>query len=195
MATRREAKEASAARVIAAATELFTSQGYAATTVPLIAAAAGVSVGTVAGVGSKDALFLRVWEESSTASSLAVLQSARAASDSVTERVWAYFGMMIESSIARPDALRDYFVAYLREREHDANQERLNGVVAAIRDLFPADEHSERTSPAWLAAWTLWLTFSSLCFGLAATSVSPDEVRRRMRSIVEAQCQPFEGTR
>ena len=78
MATRREAKEASAARVIAAATELFTSQGYAATTVPLIAAAAGVSVGTVAGVGSKDALFLRVWEESSTASSLAVLQSARA---------------------------------------------------------------------------------------------------------------------
>lgn len=192
MGSRAESKAESSRRVVAAAAELFTRQGYGATTVPLIAAAAGVSVGTVASVGSKDALFLRVWEEASTAASLDMLAGARHASESVTERVWSYFDGLVESSIAMPDGLRDYFVAYLRERDHVENQARLADVVNAIRDLFPADEQPATTSPALLAAWTLWLSFSSICFGLAATSIPPVEARRLMRSVVVAQCAPFE---
>jgi AcrR family transcriptional regulator len=175
-----------------AASALFTQQGYAATTVPRIAAAAGVSVGTVASVGSKDALFLRVWEEASTAASLDMLAGARQASESVTERVWSYFDGLVESSVAVPDGLRDYFVAYLRERDHVENQARLAGVVDAIRALFPADQLPAGDSPAMLAAWTLWLSFSSICFGLASTSIPPEEARRLMRSVVVAQCAPFE---
>jgi len=189
---RAEAKVESANKVVAAAADLFTRQGYAATTIPQIAAAAGVSVGTVASVGSKDALFLRVWEEASTAASLDMLAGARQASGSVTERVWSYFGGLVESSIAMPDGLRDYFVAYLRERDHADNQTRLAEVVDAIRELFPADEHPASESPAVLAAWTLWLSFSSICFGLAATSIPPAEARHLMRSVVVSQCAPFE---
>lgn len=189
---RAEAKAESARRVVAAAADLFTRQGYSATTVPQIAAAAGVSVGTVASVGSKDALFLRVWEEASTAASLGMLAEATEASGTVTELVWSYIGALVDSSIAMPDGLRDYFVAYLRERDHAENQARLAGVVDAIRGLFPSDENSREKSPAMLAAWTIWLSFSSVCFGLAATSIPPEEARRLMRAVVEAQCAPFE---
>lgn len=192
MVTRAESKAESSRRVVAAAGELFTRQGYAATTVPQIAAVAGVSVGTVASVGSKDALFLRVWEEASTAASLDLLAGTRRASGSVTERVWSYFDILVESSIAMPDGLRDYFVAYLRERDHAENQARLASVVEAIRGLFPIDQLAAEESPVMLAAWTLWLSFSSICFGLAATSIPPEEARRLMRSIVVAQCAPFE---
>lgn len=189
---RAEAKAESARRVVAAAADLFTRQGYSATTVPQIAAAAGVSVGTVASVGSKDALFLRVWEEASTAASLGMLAEATEASGTVTELVWSYIGALVDSSIAMPDGLRDYFVAYLRERDHAENQARLAGVVDAIRGLFPSDENPRERSPAMLAAWTIWLSFSSVCFGLAATSIPPEEARRLMRAVVEAQCAPFE---
>lgn len=192
MGSRAESKAGSQRRVVAAAADLFARQGYEATTVPQIAAAAGVSVGTVAGVGSKDALFLRVWEETSTAASLGVLAGARAATGSVTERVWTYFEGLVEASIAMPDGLRDYFVAYLRVRDHAENQARLSGVVDAIRDLFPSDGLPALESPARLASWTLWLSFSSICFGLAATSIPPDEARRLMRAVVVAQCAPFE---
>jgi len=178
--------------VVAAAADLFTRQGYSATTIPEIAAAAGVSVGTVASVGSKDALFLRVWEEASTAASLGMLAGARQVPGTVTERVWSYFGGLVDSSIAMPDGLRDYFVAYLRERDHVENQARLTEVVAAIRGLFPADENPAAEVSAMLAAWTLWLAFSSICFGIAATSIPPEEARRLMRAVVEAQCAPFE---
>lgn len=190
---RAESRVESAHRVEVAAADLFTRQGYAATTIPQIAAAAGVSVGTVASVGSKDALFLRVWEQSSTAASLGMLAQARSASGSLTDRVWSYIGALVESSIAMPDGLRDYFVAYVRERDHAENQARLAEVVDAIRGLFPSDEHPEGESPARLAAWTIWLSFSSVCFGLAATSIPPEEARRLMRAVVEAQCAPFEG--
>lgn len=190
---RAESKIESSRRVILAATDLFTRQGYAATTVPQIAAAAGVSVGTVAAVGSKDALFLRVWEEFSTATSLGMLADAKSASGSLSARVWSYFGNLVESSIAMPDGLRDYFVAYLRERDHTENQTRLDEVVEAIRGLFPADQQSPAESPARLAAWTIWLSYSSICFSLAATSIPPEEARRLMRAVVEAQCAPFEA--
>jgi len=193
MSSRSESKAESSRRVVAAAAGLFTRRGYAGTTVPQIAAAAGVSVGTVAGVGSKDALFLRVWEEASTTASLDMLARARQAPGSVTERVWGYFGGLVEASISMPDGLRDYFVAYLREHDHAENTARLGEVVDAIRGLLSADERLAEDSSASLAAWTLWLSFSSICFGLAATSIPSEEARQLMRAVVVAQCAPFEG--
>ena len=199
MGTRAESRQQTAARVVAAASGLFSQQGYGPTTVPQIAAEAGVSVGTVASVGSKDALFLRSWEESSTAASLALIAEAATASDSVTERVWTYIGHMVEATIAAPDAVRDYFVAYLRASDHAANLGRLNEVGAALRGLFPDEPPEEDSlakgpfgSPAELASWTIWLAFSAVCFGLAASSYPPEDARALMRAVVESQCAPFE---
>ena len=193
MSTRTQAREATVAKVMAAASRVFGERGYRATTIPLIAEAAGVSVGTVASVGSKDDLFLRSVEELSTANSLAMIREA-ASAVTVTERVWAYVGQMVEASIATPEQTQDYFVAYLRSSDHEQNLARVQEVNQALRDLFPADGLSWEESPAALAASTIWLSFSALSFSLAASSVPPDTARQLMRSIVEAQCAPFETT-
>ncbi len=175
--------------VLAAAGELFWSQGYAATTIPQIAARAGVAVGTVAKVGSKDALFLRTWEEGSTEISLRLIREAAVAS-TVTGRVWGYFGQLIEAAIAMPQMLRDYFVAYLRAAEHEENIARLEQVLDALTGLFPGDRRPD--SPMRLAAWTLWLSYSGLVLGLASNTSSAEQSRGLMRAIVETQCAPFE---
>lgn len=191
MSTRAQARVATVAKVMAAAAEVFGERGYRGTTIPLIAEAAEVSVGTVASVGSKDDLFLRSFEELSTANSLAMIRQASSAA-TVTERVWGYVGQMMEASITLPDHTQDYFVAYLRSSDHDQNLARVQGVMEAIRTLFPEDDLPWDDSPAALAASTIWLSFSALSFSLAASSVPPDIARRLMRSIVEAQCAPFE---
>ena len=189
--TRAQAREATVARVLAAASRVFGEQGYRATTIPLIAGAAGVSVGTVASVGSKDDLFLRSVEELSTANSLAMIREAASAA-TVTERIWGYAGRMVEVSIAMPQMIQDYFVAYLRSGDHAQNLGRVQGVLEAIRGLFPEDGLPWDESPAALAATTIWLSFSAICFSLAASSLPPDTARQMMRSVVETQCAPFE---
>ncbi len=176
--------------VLAVAGELFWTQGYAATTIPQIAARAGVAVGTVAKVGSKDALFLRTWEEGSTEISLRLISDAAAAA-TVTERVWAYFGQLVEAAVSMPQMLRDYLVAYLRAAEHEENLARLDQVLDALAGLFPGDRN-QPDSPARLAAWTLWLAYSGLVLGLASRTSTAEQARRLMRAIVETQCAPFE---
>jgi AcrR family transcriptional regulator len=176
--------------VLAAAGELFWSRGYAATTIPQIAAKAGVAVGTVAKVGSKDALFLRTWEEGSTEISLRLITEAAAAS-TVTEGVWAYFGQLIEAAISMPQMLRDYFVAYLRAAEHEDNIARLEQVLDALAGLLASNRNGP-DSPTRLAAWTLWLSYSGLVLGLASNTSSAEQSRGLMRAIVETQCSPFE---
>lgn len=178
--------------VMAAATELFWTQGYTATTIPMIAEKAGVAVGTVAKVGSKDELFLRAWEERSTEVSLHLLSRAGVVSDSVTERVWSYLSLMLEATTLMSDTIRDYLVAYLRASDHAANIRRLDSVVGAIRNLFPEDDRGE-DSPAQVAALSLWLAYSSFVFSLAANSCDADDARRLLRAIVEAACAPFES--
>lgn len=193
MSSRAQARTATIAKVMEAASQVFSEQGYRGATIPLIAAAAGVSVGTVASVGSKDDLFLRSVEELSTANSLAMIRRAASAS-TVTERVWSYVDPMVEASIAMPDQIQDYFVAYLRSSDHEQNLARVQEVTEALRGLFPDDGLPWDDSPAALAASTIWLSFSALCFSLAASSVPPEMARRLMRSIVETQCAPFETT-
>lgn len=192
MGVRAEQQARRDAAVMAAATELFWSRGYAATTIPMIAEAAGVAVGTVAKVGSKDELFLRAWEERATELTLQLLDYAAQASDSVTERVWAYLSRSLDATIALTDPIRNYLVAYLRSAHHSDNLTRLDTVVTAIRRLLPEDELGKE-SPAQTAALTLWLSYSSFVFSLAARSCEPDEARRLLRAIVETTCAPFEG--
>jgi len=55
-------REETHARVVAAASRLFLDRGYRATTVRDVAAAAGVSVGTVMTVGDKDALLVATFD-------------------------------------------------------------------------------------------------------------------------------------
>lgn len=60
--TRAERKSATRERVIASAQRLFVEQGFGVTTIRQIAADAGVSVGTVMGVGDKNSLLLAAFD-------------------------------------------------------------------------------------------------------------------------------------
>jgi AcrR family transcriptional regulator len=59
---RRQQAEQTRSRIVAAAAELFAAEGYARTTLPKIAAAAGVSAETVQGQGPKAALLIAAAE-------------------------------------------------------------------------------------------------------------------------------------
>ncbi len=198
MPTRAEAKSTTAERVLRAAATLFPRQGYASTTIPQIARAAGVSVGTVATVGSKDALFVRSIEEMSTRTTLELLRDA---SDlpTVTERVWHVLGNLFDAVVDMPETIRDYLAAYLRATDHDANVGRLLSVITGLRGLWPPDEAPEDESPAMLAAITTWLSYSGIAFAfVSGSSARPldddlaDTYRDTLRRVVQAQCQPFE---
>ena len=60
--TRADQKSATRARVVASAQKLFVEQGFGGTTIRRIASDAGVSVGTVMGVGDKDSLLLAAFD-------------------------------------------------------------------------------------------------------------------------------------
>lgn len=61
--SRAAARDETRAKVLASAERLFRGQGFAATTVRQIATDAGVSTGTVMGVGDKDGLLIEVFDE------------------------------------------------------------------------------------------------------------------------------------
>lgn len=61
--SRVEAKADTRVRVLVSADRLFREHGFAATTIRRIAVDAGVSVGTVMGVGDKDALLVAIVDE------------------------------------------------------------------------------------------------------------------------------------
>ena len=63
MMSRRDNKEKTTERVLAAAEQLFTAQSFRSTTIRDIARTAGVSIGTVMGVGDKDTLLVTVLEQ------------------------------------------------------------------------------------------------------------------------------------
>lgn len=60
--SRAETKQATRSRIVAAAGELFQVNGFAGTSIRMIADAAGVSVGTVMSVGDKNGLLVRVFD-------------------------------------------------------------------------------------------------------------------------------------
>ncbi|MCQ9366647.1 TetR/AcrR family transcriptional regulator [Brevibacterium sp. 50QC2O2] len=63
MKTRDVQRRATNAKVLASADRLFRTQGFAQTTIREIAAAGGVSVGTVMSVGDKNALLLECFDQ------------------------------------------------------------------------------------------------------------------------------------
>ncbi|MUL63867.1 TetR family transcriptional regulator [Mycobacterium sp. CBMA 234] len=61
--SRAAARDETRAKVLASAERLFRGQGFADTTIRQIAADAGVSTGTVMGVGDKDGLLIEVFDD------------------------------------------------------------------------------------------------------------------------------------
>jgi AcrR family transcriptional regulator len=105
MATQAERRETTRAAILAAARELFASQGFAATSVDDIAEAAGVAKGAVYHhFASKEAVFETVFEAASQSLVPRVIEAAGAAPDeleSIVRGTEAYFQACAEPALGR----------------------------------------------------------------------------------------------
>lgn len=194
MGVRDQGRAERSRRVVDEATRLFLLQGYAATTIPQIAAAAQVSVGTVANTGDKDALFLTAMEQRSTAGMLARIDSAAREDAPLTAQVSRVVEESIDELLGGLDLGRDYLVAWLRTADHRENAARLDRVWVAWRGMWPADASTDPWTRAGTAAMTAYLCLSTVLFGLASREIEPEVGRRMMQAVVTAQCAPFAGT-
>ncbi len=177
--------------VLKAAGELFLVHGYAPTTIPMIAERAGLAVGTVAKVGSKDALFLRVAEAQGTAETLDRIAELMQQPISLTEKFSTFFLASLDAAAAFPTPVKDYLVAYLRAADHLTHRQQLVEIIDPLTLMFGVDDISEG-SPARVAALTMYVSSIGLVFALVAGTATLDEVRRLQVLMVEAVCRPFE---
>lgn len=159
--TKRDRTEAA---VLAEAGRLFALRGFAATSVRDIAAAAGVSVGTVVSVGGKSELFLRCMEELATADARRALGSQ----DDARAGLRAFVTNAPGLTESGGDLSRDYLAALLASPPSPGNAERLDAVVADLTarwadllGLAPDDPG------AALAARSFYLCFVGCVFSVA----------------------------
>ncbi len=118
LGTRQQGGEQRQSKVRSAAGELFRARGFDATSVRDIAAAAGVSVGTVAHIGDKATLFLDVMEENAFALVGGALErlSGEPVGTSLTlaAEIWGVFEPSLTRIAKNPELTRAYLIAYLR---------------------------------------------------------------------------------
>jgi AcrR family transcriptional regulator len=192
MSVRRQGQLERELRVKEAALRLFVERGYAGTSIREIAAAAGVSTGTVGNVGDKASLFLLVMEETAASSALGlwamISASPPSPQRSLADEVMTYFGGQLDLVEAYPQLFRDYWAAYVARASHGDNEERMAGIVDAIARRWC--EHAGRPAPdeaATVAAYTMFSAYSmtvlTICAGLDAA-----RYRGYLRAVVERQC-------
>ena len=159
--TKRDRTEAA---VLAEAGRLFALRGFAATSVRDIAAAAGVSVGTVVSVGGKSELFLRCMEELATADARRALGSQDDARAGLRAFVTSAPGLTERGG----DLSRDYLAALLASPPSPGNAERLDAVVADLTARWADRLGLAPDDPgAALAARSFYLCFVGCVFSVA----------------------------
>jgi len=195
-AARQDAQRERHARVREAAFRLFGERGFEWTSVRDIAAAAGVSVGTVVNAGGKTGLFLATMEESAFAvvgGGVQRLRTAPVGRRALDTEVFAVFDEALTWVAEHRDLTRDYLIAYLRAGNAQAHHgDDLLVIVdgLATRCLQHAGPGADRRA-AELAASTLYSVFVSLVFALAAGATDPATARQNLRDVVTAQLRPF----
>ncbi len=134
-------RDATRARVLAAAEELFSSQGFADTSIRQIAARAGVSVGTVMAAGDKGALLVGIFD--GWIAAVHDLRDAAPADDSPLTReglmteLMATFAPFVAYFAGDEDLAREYAATLVRGR-HESTIFRGLGdrLVADVRTLL-----------------------------------------------------------
>lgn len=194
--SRAQEQAARADRVRQAASQLFAEGGYAATTIPAIAQAAGVSVGTVNNCGDKDTLFLETSEQFATAQMLSAIgQVSNAASLGLSERVWRVCELALTGVTSDRQGIRDYLVAFLRAGDNTDNTTRIASVLDRFTALWCVHGHVEDPETARLAAATVYAVLNSAVFALAAGATPESDTLALVQAVVVQQCRPFEVTR
>lgn len=178
------------ARVLAAATELFRTSGFALTTVRDIANAAGVSAGTVMSVGDKDALLVASFDQR-----IEQVHRARAGrqvtpTDGVVEQITALIEPFAELFTADPGLARRYgSVLVTGETESDTFTELASALIGEIEIVLRGAGLPD-TRP--LAESIYFAYIGRLFTWPPDQDQDPNQLKRSLKHIVAAICQPEE---
>lgn len=194
---RQQGGEQRQSKVRIAAGELFRTRGFDATSVRDIAAAAGVSVGTVALAGDKATLFLDVMEENAFAlvgGGLERLSGEPVGTTTLAAEIWGVFEPSLTRIAENPELTRAYLIAYLRaDGAHATSAGQIDVICAGV--AARCVEHSggeSGASEALLAASAIYAVFFSATFALAVGVGSAAEMARGLRDLITVQTRPFE---
>jgi AcrR family transcriptional regulator len=198
LGTRRQGGEHRQSKVRSAAEELFRTRGFDATSVRDIAAAAGVSVGTVALAGDKATLFLEVMQESAfavVAGALERLSGEPVRADlTLAAEIWGVFEPSLNLIADNPDLTRAYLIAYLRaDGAHATSVGQADLICAGIAARCVEHSGGDPGIPeALLAVSAVHAVFFTAAFSLAAGFGSAIEMAQWLRDLITAQTRPFE---
>jgi len=196
--TRQQAGAQRQSMVRSAAGELFRTRGFDATSVRDIAAAAGVSVGTVALAGDKATLFLDVMEENAFALVGGALERLKGepvrTSLTLAAEIWGVFEPSLTRIAENPELTRAYLIAYLRaDGAHATSAGQVDVICAGIAARCLEHSGGEPGAPeALLAAGAIYAVFFSATFALAVGVGSAAEMAQGLRGLITAQTRPFE---
>jgi len=195
---RQQGGEQRQSRVRSAAGELFRTRGFDATSVRDIAAAAEVSVGTVALAGDKATLFLDVMEENAFALVGGGLQRLSGepvgTGPSLAAEIWGVFEPSLTRVAENPELTRAYLIAYLRaDGAHATSAGQIDVICAGLAARCVQHSGGEPgAAEALLAASVIYSVFFSATFALAVGVGSAGDMAQGLRDLITAQTRPFE---
>jgi AcrR family transcriptional regulator len=195
--TRQQGQDQRQSKVRCAALELFRTRGFDATSVRDIAAAAGVSVGTVAHI-DKATLFLDVMEENAFALVGGALErlSGQPLGTSLTlaGEIWGVFEPSLTLIVDNPELTRAYLIAYLRaDSAHATSVGQVDVICAGIAARCVKHSGGEPGAPdALLAASAIYAVFFSAAFALAGGFGSAVAMAQWLRDLITHETRPFE---
>lgn len=198
LGTRQQGREQRQSKVRIAAWELFRTRGFDATSVREIAAAAGVSVGTVALAGDKATLFLDVMEENAFALVGGALErlSGEPVGTSLTlaAEIWGVFEPSLTRIADNPELTRAYLIAYLRaDGAHATSAGQVDVICAGLAARCVEHSGGDPGAPeALLAASAIYAVFFGAAFALAGGFGSAGETAQWLRDLITQQTRPFE---
>lgn len=196
-ATREEQRRETETRVLRSAGELFRTRGFANTTIRDIAAACGVSAGTVASVGEKDALLVasfdrlieRIHEDHS--------RGGESPAESAVEQILVLLDPFVEIFAADVELARAYgSVLVAGERDSVVFSDLANALIreieaALLRSALPVNAQSSRP-----LAESIYFAYIGRLFSWPSReAVTADALRRSLHRIVEAICRSEESER
>ena len=183
--TKRDRTEAA---VLAEAGRLFALRGFAATSVRDIAAAAGVSVGTVVSVGGKSELFLQCMEELATADARRALGSQDDARAGLRAFVTSAPGLTERGG----DLSRDYLAALLTASASADNDERLRDVVDRLAAHWAGHLGTTADDPrARLRARAFYTSLVGSVFAVASGQLDRREAAELMEQLIDEETAPL----
>ncbi|GHF93369.1 hypothetical protein GCM10017783_01680 [Deinococcus piscis] len=194
---RERAKQDKQERIYAAAWQLFRTQGYEVTTIRQIAAAAGVSVGTVMGygghTGDKGGLLRSLFRHALAQNMAAPQPQPPAPGESLSTYLDGIFAPFWEFYREQPQLARVFVQQVLYEQsaeERRADAEQVAALTGHLAAQLAAQQQAGRIradADAALLAQTFFALYQAALQGWLSGLLSYEEARSALRRILELQ--------